>query len=132
MKHPLVRRKLNLTMNQKMMFNQQLFLSALTGGIIEITGFGLLVQKVRKTSRSQSRSRQGSRQSSGDRSSQDLGSEDEGSRSLDFCDSASDVGSESSLVTKLKKITKKKSKVQAADFDALFARGMSMSSHLGS
>ena len=51
---------------------------------------------------------------------------------MDFCDSASDVGSERSLVTKLKKLTKKRSKVQAADFDALFARGMAMGAGLGS
>ena len=60
----------------------------MTGGLIEHTGLGSLLQKHRKTSRSRSRSRQGSRQSSGDRSSQELGSEDEGSKSLDFCDSA--------------------------------------------
>jgi len=110
------------------------FLSAMTGGLIEPNEnsvFGSLLQRGRKKSRS--RSRQGSRQSSGDRSSQDLGSEDEGSRrSLDFCDYNSDTGSERSLVTKLKKLTKKKSQVQAADFDALFARGMAMSENLES
>ena len=33
-------------------------------------------------------------------------------------------------MTKLKKLAKKKSKVQAAHFDALFAKGMAMSAHL--
>jgi len=108
------------------------FLSAMTGGLIEPSksSIGSLLPKTRKSS--QSRSRQSSRQSSKDRSSQDLGSEDEGSkRSVDY-DSASEVFSESSLVTKLKKLTRRKQKVQAADFDELFARGMALSSQIGS
>eukprot|EP00092_Neocalanus_flemingeri_P023379 GFUD01025348.1.p1 GENE.GFUD01025348.1~~GFUD01025348.1.p1 ORF type:complete len:1584 (+),score=477.54 GFUD01025348.1:160-4911(+) len=108
------------------------FLSAMTGGLIESNGnesssvFGSLLQIGRKSSRS--RSRHTSRNSSRDRASQEPGSEDEGSRrGLDNYDSASDVGSENSIVLKLKKLTKKKPKVQAADFDELFARGMAMS-----
>jgi len=111
------------------------FLSAMTGGLIDAnmteTGsvFGSLLRG-RRTSRSGSR--QSSRQSSGDRSSQDLWSDEDGrpsSRgSLDPYDGTSDVLSDTSLVNKLKKFKKKKPrKVQPADFDELFARGMAIS-----
>ena len=89
--------------------------------------FGSLLRKGRKSSRS------GSRQSSVERSSQDLGSDEEGRASSRASDVESDVGSENSLVMKLKKLTKRKPpKVQTADFDELFARGMAKSAQLES
>jgi len=115
--------------------NPKAFLSAMTGGLLDAnkteTGsvFGSLLRG-RRTSRSGSR--QSSRQSSGDRSSQDLWSDEDGrpsSRgSVDPYDGTSDVLSDTSLVNKLKKFKKRKPrKVQPADFDELFARGMAIS-----
>jgi len=49
-----------------------------------------------------------------------------------MCDAASDAGSETSLVMKLKGMRKKKPKVQPADFDELFARGLALSAQLES
>merc|ERR1712106_1303041 len=108
------------------------FLSAMTGGLIDPsktdTGsvFGSLLRG-RRTSRSGSR--QTSRQSSGDRGSQDLWSDEEGRpSSADPYDGTSDVLSDSSLVNKLKKFKKRKpKKVQPEDFDELFAGGMAIS-----
>jgi len=89
--------------------------------------FGNLLRKGRKGSRS------GSRQSSVERSSQDLGSEEEGRTPSRTSDAGSDAGSENSLVLKLKKLTKRKpAKVQTADFDELFARGIALSAQLDS
>jgi len=89
--------------------------------------FGSLLRKGRIGSRS------GSRQSSVERGSQDLGSEDEGRSSRGISDIGSDAESENSLVTKFKKLTKKKPKhVQMADFDELFARGEARSALLES
>eukprot|EP00092_Neocalanus_flemingeri_P010785 GFUD01011614.1.p1 GENE.GFUD01011614.1~~GFUD01011614.1.p1 ORF type:complete len:1750 (+),score=541.73 GFUD01011614.1:94-5343(+) len=113
----------------------QSFLTAMTGGLIDPskneTGsiFGSFLRG-RKSSRSGSR--QGSRQSSGDRSSQELWSDDEGrpsSRgSVDPYDGTSDLISDTSLVNKLKKLKKKKPRqIQPKDFDELFARGMALS-----
>jgi len=115
--------------------NPKAFLSAMTGGLIDngknepSTVFGSLLRG-RKSSRSGSR--QSSRHSSGDRSSQELWSEDEGRPfsvdSQDPCDVGSDVMSDISLVNRLKKLKKRKPKhVQPADFDELFARGMAIS-----
>merc|ERR1712179_55169 len=93
--------------------------------------FGSLLKKGGKGSKTGSRS--GSRQSSVERSSQDLGSEDEGRSSRGISDVGSDAESENSLVTKFKKLTKKKPKhVQMADFDELFARGEARSALLES
>merc|ERR1719477_297591 len=91
------------------------------------TMIGSLLRKGRIGSRS------GSRQSSVERGSQDLGSEDEGRSSRGISDVGSDAESENSLVTKFKKLTKKKPKhVQMADFDELFARGEARSALLES
>ena len=87
---------------------------------------GSLLRKGRKGSRS------GSRQSSVERGSQDLGSEEERRESSRASDGGSDAGSENSLVMKIKKLTKRKPKVQMADFDELFARGEARSAQLDS
>jgi len=114
--------------------------------------FGALLRRGRKGSRSGSQ--QGSRQSSGDRSSvQDVKivgdktnqpikdahvvSEDEGRASSvasgdNYDGTMSDAGSESSFVGRLKKLKRKKPKVQPADFDELFARGLALSAQLES
>merc|ERR1711962_1267072 len=114
------------------------FLHAMTGGLIGSQSptmarpdsggslFGSLLGRGRKGSRSGSQ--QGSRDSSGDRSS-DIGEDGRGSS---MCDAASDAGSETSLVMKLKGMRKKKPKVQPADFDELFARGLALSAQLES
>jgi len=108
--------------------------------------FGTLLKRGHKTSRPGSKT--GSRTSSADRSShsQDLGSEDnvmmteglggEGgrtsSRGSNF-DENEDARSESSLVQRLGlKKKKKPAKVQMADFDELFARGMARSAQIES
>merc|ERR1711892_959592 len=89
--------------------------------------FGSLLRKGGRGSRS------GSRQSSVERDSQYLGSEDEGRSASITSDIGSDVGSENSLVLKFKKLTKRKPpKVKTADFDELFARGMAKSAQLDS
>jgi len=91
--------------------------------------FGSLLRKGGKGSKTGSRS--GSRQSSVERGSQYLGSEDEGRSTSRVSDIGSDGGSESSMVMKLKKLTKKKPpKVKTTDFDELFARGMAKSAQL--
>merc|ERR1712106_531551 len=87
---------------------------------------GSLLRKGRKGSRS------GSRQSSVERGSQDLGSEEERRASSRASDCGSDAGSENSLVMKIKKLTKRKPKVQMPDFDELFARGEARSAQLDS
>merc|ERR1712055_630981 len=92
-------------------------LSSLTGGRMESKSpdpsrrnsgslFGSLLRRGGKGSKTGSRS--GSRQSSVERSSQYLGSEDEGRSTSRVSDIGSDGGSESSMVMKLKKFTKKK------------------------
>merc|ERR1719450_323120 len=87
--------------------------------------FGSLLRKSGKGSRS------GSRQSSVERGSQYLGSEDERRSTSRVSDIGSDGGSENSMVMKLKKLTKKKPpKVKTTDFDELFARGMAKSAQL--
>jgi len=81
-------------------------------------------------------SRSGSRQSSRERSHDDIGSEEgrTSSRtgSVDNEGAFSDAGSENSLVMRLKKLRRKKPKVQPADFDELFARGLALSAQLES
>lgn len=67
-----------------------------------------------------------------------LGSETEEGRassrtgSVEKDGALSDAGSENSLVLRLKKLTKKKPKVEPEDFDELFARGLALSAQLES
>jgi len=126
------------------------FLAAMTGSFINkspetgrkdqssLSLFGSLLRKGRKSSRSGSKS--GSRTSSAERGSQDLGSEDheEGSvmrtssrgSNYDEEDARSDSSFAQRLGHRLKK--KKPPKVNVADFDELFARGMAKSAQLES
>ena len=118
------------------------FLHAMTGGLIGSESptmsrregsnssiFGSLLRKGRKGSRSGSQ--QGSRDSSGDRGS-DTGDFEDG-RGSSLMDYGSDAGSTSSLVMRIKdKVRRKKPKVQPADFDELFARGLALSAQLES
>merc|ERR1719507_492827 len=91
--------------------------------------FGSLLRKGRKGSRSGSQ--QGSRDSSGDRGS-DTGDFEDG-RGSSLMDYGSDAGSTGSLVMRIKdKVRRKKPKVQPADFDELFARGLALSAQLES
>ena len=120
------------------------FMHAMTGGLIGSQSpstshhgsatnlFGSLLRKGRKGSRSGSQ--QASRDSSGDRSS-DIGDFEEGRGSVlsDRGGSVlSDAGSDTSLVGKLKGMRRKKPKVQPADFDELFARGLALSAQMES
>merc|ERR1712130_661656 len=92
--------------------------------------FGSLLRKGRKGSRSGSQ--QGSRDSSGDRGS-DTGDFEDGRGSSLMEYAGSDAGSTSSLVMRIKdKVRRKKPKVQPADFDELFARGLALSAQLES
>merc|ERR1740128_724849 len=126
------------------------FLAAMTGSFINkspetgrkdqssLSLFGSLLRKGKKSSRSGSKS--GSRTSSAERGSQDLGSEDheEGSvmrtssRGSNYDDE--DARSDSSFAQRLGHRLKKKKppKVNVADFDELFARGMAKSAQLES
>merc|ERR1719270_549005 len=119
------------------------FLHAMTGGLIGSQSptlsrregsnssiFGSLLRKGRKGSRSGSQ--QGSRDSSGDRGS-DTGDFEDGRGSSLRSDLGSDAGSTGSLVMRIKdKVRRKKPKVQPADFDELFARGLALSAQLES
>merc|ERR1719289_142942 len=122
------------------------FLHAMTGGLIGSQSptlsrregsnssiFGSLLRKGRKGSRSGSQ--QGSRDSSGDRGSDTGDFEDGRGSSLAGSQvyAGSDAGSTGSLVMRLKdKVRRKKPKVQPADFDELFARGLALSAQLES
>merc|ERR1719289_554052 len=121
------------------------FLHAMTGGLIGSSEtisrregsnsniFGSLLRKGRKGSRSGSQ--QGSRDSSGDRGSDTGDFEDGRGSSLAGSQvyAGSDAGSTGSLVMRLKdKVRRKKPKVQPADFDELFARGLALSAQLES
>ena len=119
------------------------FLHAMTGGLIGSQSptlsrregsnssiFGSLLRKGRKGSRSGSQ--QGSRDSSGDRGSE-TGDFEDGRGSSLRSDLGSDAGSTGSLVMRIKdKVRRKKPKVQPADFDELFARGLALSAQLES